>query len=292
MEKTIVQDDTSLLHKRKLQVDSNSSESEEHEEEILEMTEETIGKWNKKISENIEERKKKLIKYYSFSEDDFASEEERCLGLDFSIKFMDKCYPEEFFSWSIEKQAQMANAEVRAPVLHEKGWSMIGIRNNLSLIVTILRLISVFRVNSEIMGNLAFQSLYSNDRSCRSRAYLVYYICSWLAWFCQPKKLIASILILVLIWLLLPKSIPYGIYYTIYSLLLVSFMWCLFHLNLYIGDYRRILQAQEQGNWHFDSNRMNLLKEREKDIFNDMRLRVWGSRMQLAKRGDSLKKEI
>jgi len=270
-----------------------SSEEGEKEEVPPEMTKEERAKWNNRVFENIKRRKSMLMKHYGFSKENFASKFEQNIGVDFSIQFMEDCYPKEFFSWPMEKQAQLANAKVRAPVLHKDGWSMVGIRTNINVLLMILRLFLVFRTNAEIMGNLSFQALYSDDVSCRRKAYCVYYIANWLAWFYQLHNLLCGTVFFLISWMFLPSTLPTSIYIPLYVVTLVGFMWCLFHINLVFGDYRRKMQAKETDEWDKPlMKKVEELPEEEKRLFDDIQLRAWSARIELAKNGDSLKKKI
>jgi hypothetical protein len=255
-------------------------------------SEEEMKNWADRVNSSIKLRKTKMVKTYGFSREDFASEYEQNLGLDFSMRFMDECYPEEFYRWPMEKQAQLANAEVRSPVLHKAGWSMRDVNTYGDTILTILRLIIFVRTNAEMMANLAYQALYSEDGGSSQRAYAVYYIAIWLARVYQPRPLMYGMVFLFITWLFLPVTLWYPLYITVFYVSLLGFLWCLLHLNLQFGEYRRKLQAMERGHWgDITMEDARNLEGEKKRVFELIQMRVWSARIDLAKHGDSLKEK-
>jgi hypothetical protein len=257
------------------------------------VSQEEIKNWSDRVFVDIERRKGVLAKHYGFDKKHFASEYEQNIGLDFSVTFLENCYPVEFLKWPMEKQAQLANAEVRAAVLHKDGWSMKGIRNNTNVCLMVIRLLFLFRTNAEMMGNLAYQALYSNDLACQKRAYFVYWVSTWLIRIFQPKPLVYGSILFFITWLLLPVTIWYPAYITICTVSLVGFMWCLLHLNILFGEYRRRVQPEEQEKWNgVTMEDVKTLPEDKKRVFDLIQMRVWSARIGLAKYGDMLKEKV
>jgi hypothetical protein len=261
-------------------------EKQVDEEEYI--SEEERRTWVNRVSSNIEKRKKRLIKNYGFDKENFASDYEHNLGLDFSIPFIEKSYPDDFYAWEMEKQAQLANAEVRSSVLHNPKWSLDEVKTRMAVFIITAHLFLFFRTNAEMVANLAFQALYSKDKVCRQRAYFVYYMCTCLARVCDIGKLLWICVFSFASWIFIPSPLPYGLYVILSIITLTVFMWSLFHINVLNGDYRRKMQTGNY-DWKKIMNDEKNLPEDKKKLLKEIKMRVFSARIRLARDGDTLK---
>jgi hypothetical protein len=238
------------------------------------------AKWERLIANYDAKRRNMLITKHDFKTDDFSGDFEYAIGMDFSIPFMFSVFPRPMLEWPLEKQAELANVEVRANTVHRRDWTFPATQTYWTLLVTILVQLATLEIDPDGIANLAYHVMYSPNAGHRRRAWILYRFDRSLCSLLCVDKLVKGLATSGIVWILFtffmadPTQWWYWTGMVLLFAIFVSFLW-----------YLAIVLGKQKSQIHQVIWKEMKVENSSTDI-DAKNLDVWDARMLLVRKNE------